>query len=112
LYGAAEFKDTAVNRLVSHLSWSKLATLGLILSACALGGCGRKGPLDLPPGAALTPAQEQAGGTDSQQQYRSQTSSGSSADETLFAPGGSTQRNQMAAPRGPKRRIILDPLLD
>lgn len=110
MYGAAEFKDTAVNRLVSHVSWSKLATLGLILSAFALGGCGRKGPLDLPPGAALAPSQTQVEGSNTQT-YRSQASPGSSADETLFAPNGS-QRGQMAAPRGEKKRFILDPILD
>ncbi|EKS30847.1 Predicted small periplasmic lipoprotein [Afipia felis] len=105
-----EFKDTTVNRLVSHVSWSKLATLGLILSACALGGCGRKGPLDLPPGAALTPSQTQVEGSDAQT-YRSQSSSGSSADEGLFAPTG-TQGKQMTAPRGEKKPFILDPILD
>ena len=102
-----EFKDTAVNRFVSHVSWSKLAALGLILSACALGGCGRKGPLDLPPGATLSPAT--AEGTS--QTDRSPSSSGSSADEGLFAPAGSQSR-QMVAPRGAKKRIILDPILD
>ncbi len=106
-----EFKDTAVNRFVSHVSWSKLAALGLILSACALGGCGRKGPLDLPPGAALTPSQNQVEGSNTQT-YRSPTSPGSSADETLFAPSGSQNGKQMVAPRGEKKRIILDPILD
>jgi predicted small lipoprotein YifL len=101
-----EFKDTAVNRFVSHVSWSKLATLGLILSACALGGCGRKGPLDLPPGATLSPATAEG----ASETYRSQ-SSGSAADESLFAPAGSQSR-QMVAPRGAKKRIILDPILD
>jgi predicted small lipoprotein YifL len=109
LYGAAEFKDTAVNRFASHVSWSKLATLGLILSACALGGCGRKGPLDLPPGATLTPSQAQVEGNS--QTYRSQAAPGSSADGTLFAPAGG-QSKQMVAPRGEKKRIILDPILD
>lgn len=102
-----EFKDTAVNRFVSHVSWSKLAALGLILSACALGGCGRKGPLDLPPGATLSPATAEG----ASENYRSQSSSGSAADESLFAPAGSQSR-QMVAPRGPKKRIILDPILD
>lgn len=111
MYGAAEFKDTAVNRLVSHASWSKLAAFGLILSACALAGCGRKGPLDLPPGAALTPSHTQVEGSNDAQTYRSQSSSGSAADEGLFAPAGS-QGRQMVAPRGEKKRIILDPILD
>ena len=102
-----EFKDTAVNRFVSHVSWSKLAALGLILSACALGGCGRKGPLDPPPGATLAPATEEG----APQAYRSQPSSGSAADEGLFAPAGSQSR-QMVAPRGAKKSFILDPILD
>lgn len=100
-----------MNRLVSHISWSKLAAVGLILSACALGGCGRKGPLDLPPGAALTPSQAQVESGEAQT-YRSQASPGSSADETLFAPSGSQGGRQMVAPRGEKKRIILDPILD
>jgi len=108
LYGAAEFKDTAVNRFASHVSWSKLAALGLILSACALGGCGRKGPLDLPPGATLAPAATAEGGS---QTYRSQASSAASPESTLFAPGG-VEGKQMRAPRGEKKRIILDPILD
>jgi predicted small lipoprotein YifL len=107
LYGAAEFRDSVVNRSAAHLSLQKLLTIGLILSACALGGCGRKGPLDLPPGSAAVPnapavTSEQSG----DQNYRS-----NSADPNLFG-GPATDQQQVSAPRGVKKRIPLDAILD
>ena len=97
-----------MNSLVSQLSWSKLAAVGLIVSAFALGGCGRKGPLDLPPNAAVSPAAEEG----TSQPYRTRAAPSTSADETLFAPGGSSNGRQIIAPRGEKKRIFLDPLLE
>jgi predicted small lipoprotein YifL len=111
LYGAAEFKDNIVNRSASPVSLSKLAAIGLILSACTLGGCGRKGPLDLPPNAAM-PAGSQVtteqGGT---QTYRSQNEGSNAADPGMF--GGAADGNaQVVAPQGQKKRIPLDAILD
>ena len=66
----------------------------------ALGGCGRKGPLDLPPTAqhpvAATPAEAEA------QAQASQPS--------LFNPNYGTDAAPAAA-KGQKKPFILDPLL-
>ena len=51
MYGAAELGIVAVNRTSGPVSagWTLIAVAALAL---ALAGCGRKGPLDLPPTAA------------------------------------------------------------
>jgi predicted small lipoprotein YifL len=67
----------------------------ILLSATvlALGGCGRKGTLDLPPNASPQPIAAQ----DVPKPY-------------LATPGGGASVPKAA--RGVKRPIILDPLLD
>jgi len=68
-----------------------LALVGVLAAALALGGCGRKGPLDPPPGARLTePAP-----------------AGPPAAPYEVGPDG-----QPLAPVGPKKRIFLDWLID
>jgi predicted small lipoprotein YifL len=85
---------------VPHCRNLWLARLGIVAGVAAalmLSACGRKGPLDPPPLAAApaaTPAQPgqpeaEAGG------------------EVSYGPNG-----QPIAPRGPRKRIILDTLLD
>lgn len=82
---------------------AKLALFGAAALLIALGGCGRKGPLDLPPTASNPPPQ---------------------AGPTAQAPGSPTGTNPLglldpnpqeqapqAAP-GRRKRIILDPILD
>jgi predicted small lipoprotein YifL len=74
----------------------------ILLSAAvlALGGCGRKGPLDLPPTAqhpvAATPAEAEAQAQPSQ--------------PNLFNPSSGTEATP-ATPKGQKKPFILDPLL-
>jgi predicted small lipoprotein YifL len=85
----------------------RLALAGALAASFALAGCGRKGPLDPPPGASLdgaTPAQ----------------------DRTLMSPvgvapiGGATAHDNPGvdangrpqAPKGPDKRIFLDGLLN
>ncbi len=51
MYGAARFGDIAVNCISSPLS-SRWTVILLAAAALALAGCGRKGPLDLPPSAS------------------------------------------------------------
>jgi len=84
-----------------------MTAVTLIALACALAGCGRKGNLDLPPSAsnyqaapgpqddkntvAVEPAATAQGNV-----YQTDTN----ADKTVYAP------------KGPKKRIILDPILD
>jgi predicted small lipoprotein YifL len=72
-----------VNRPIAR-PLRKLATLGLLAIALALGACGLKGPLDPPPAAATSP---QAG------------------LETQGTPPPGTQTP-------PRKRIFLDALLD
>ena len=64
------------------------------------GGCGRKGPLDLPPTA--TPQSSAAAQADTEAERASKPS--------VFNPTYGTEAAP-AAPKGPKKSFILDPLL-
>jgi predicted small lipoprotein YifL len=68
--------------------------------ALALAGCGRKGPLDLPPTASGQPVVEQ-GDTDEERE---------AAKGTVFDPSYGTNAAPKAA-KGSKKSFILDPLL-
>lgn len=81
---------------------AKLALLGAAALLIALGGCGRKGPLDLPPTASNPPPQA---GTTAQAPGAPGTN-----PLGLLDPNAPEQAPQ-AAP-GRKKRIILDPILD
>jgi predicted small lipoprotein YifL len=50
-YGPASIEEPFVIPR-SNRSFSRLALLGALAAALALAACGRKGPLDAPPGAA------------------------------------------------------------
>ncbi|MDO9561336.1 MAG: lipoprotein [Bradyrhizobium sp.] len=92
-----------MNRKLNPTS-SGWAIIVLSAAVLALGGCGRKGGLDLPPNAA------------------SQASSAASPDDTdveveraaqgAFNPSSGTTDPSATAPRGRKRSFVLDPLLD
>ena len=69
--------------------------------ALALAGCGRKGPLDLPPTASAPTASVAPGPTDDAQ---------AAAKPSLFDPSYGTNAAP-AAPRGKKQPFVLDPLL-
>jgi predicted small lipoprotein YifL len=73
-----------------------VAVIGLV--AIALAGCGRKGPLDLPPGAAVD---------SSTSLPQDSTTSPSLLGSMTGAPGA-----KPAAPAGPNKRIPLDALLN
>ena len=64
----------------------------------ALGGCGRKGPLDLPPNAAGS----QATATDTEAEQ--------AAKPSVFNPNYGS--DTPTAPKGRKKAFALDPLLD
>jgi predicted small lipoprotein YifL len=81
---------------------AKLALFGAAALLIALGGCGRKGPLDLPPTASNLPPQA---GTTVQA-----PSSPTNNPLGLLDPNPQEQGAQ-AAP-GRKKRIIIDPILD
>ncbi len=73
------------------------AILGALAATLALSGCGRKGPLDPPP--ASSQAQGQAGSGEAAGQ------SGAQAIE--YGPDG-----RMLAPRGQKKKLPADWLID
>jgi predicted small lipoprotein YifL len=92
-----------VNRISRPLS-PKWAAVLIAVSVLTLSGCGRKGPLDLPPTASNVPGPA-AGGpapTDTAQQQASTPS--------VFNPSYGSNAPP-AAPKGEKKSFILDPLL-
>jgi predicted small lipoprotein YifL len=99
LYGAAEFGDIAV---ISVSSPSRWAVIVLATAVLALAGCGRKGPLDLPPNAAQ-PTAATAPAVDADEERAA--SKGSVFDPSYGADAGPK------ATKGSKRSFILDPLL-
>ena len=96
LYGAARIGDFVVisNYRPSSSGW---AIILLSVTALALGGCGRKGGLDLPPNA---PPQASA--------------TSDTETERVPQPGVSnpTYEAGPSAPKGGKKKFVLDPLLD
>ena len=68
----------------------------------ALGGCGRKGPLDLPPTASSAAATATAA-TDTEAEQ--------AAKPGVFNPTYGSDAGP-AAPKGRKKAFVLDPLLD
>jgi predicted small lipoprotein YifL len=76
-------------------SYLRLALIGVVAASLALSACGRKGPLDPPPGASLTG--DKAAPADSK------------SASTHLRTGS---RGQPIAPRGPNKRIPLDALLN
>jgi predicted small lipoprotein YifL len=100
LYGAARFGDIVV---ISQLrpTASGWAVIVLSVAALALGGCGRKGALDLPPNAgpqASAPAVNE-----------SEARAANQPGNALF---NSNVDSAPAAAKGSKKSFILDPLLD
>jgi predicted small lipoprotein YifL len=88
---------TGLNRSVA----ARLALLGAAVLLIALGGCGRKAGLDLPPTAAAPP----------QQQGATAQAQGSPLNP-LGLLDTTPQDEQPSAAKGRKKRIILDPILD
>jgi predicted small lipoprotein YifL len=99
------YKERTLNRIRDR-RFLRLALIGALTASLGLAACGRKGPLDLPPGGSL------AG--DSQ-------ASASAASSPLASPiGGQVKDNNPGvgpdgkpqAPKGPDKRIPLDVLLN
>ena len=76
----------------------------ILLSAAvlALGGCGRKGPLDLPPTASSQPPPAAA---------HVDTEADQASKPSVFNPSYGADAAPTAG-RGPKRSFVLDPLLN
>ena len=99
LYGAPRIGDFAVisNYRPSSSGW---AIILLSVTALALGGCGRKGGLDLPPNAASA-----------QTPVTSDTETERAAQPGVFNSTYGTDAGP-SAPKGAKKKFVLDPLLD
>jgi predicted small lipoprotein YifL len=100
LYGAARIGDFVVtsNYRLTPSGWA-LILVGV--AALALGGCGRKGPLDLPPSAAQSStATVPPGDTEAER----------AAQPSVFNPTYGSDSSP-AASKGSKKSFILDPLL-
>jgi predicted small lipoprotein YifL len=89
-----------VNRICSPVS-SRWALILLAAATLALAGCGRKGPLDLPPNASTPAIASSQTDTEAQRE---------ASKPTLFDPSYGTEAAP-AAPKGTKKSFILDPLL-
>jgi predicted small lipoprotein YifL len=100
LYGAARFGDIVV---ISKLrpTASGWAVVLLSVAALSLAGCGRKGPLDLPPSASG--ANAAAAATDTEAENASKPS--------VFNPNYGVDQPPAAA-KGTRKPFILDPILD
>jgi predicted small lipoprotein YifL len=102
LYGAARIEDRDVtsNDRLNHRRWA-LILLGT--AALALSGCGRKGPLDLPPTASgqqpLAAVQPDPAATEQ------------ASKPSLFNSNYGSDQLPVAG-KGPKRPFVLDPLLN
>lgn len=91
------------SRHVCNPGW---AVAALALAALALGGCGRKGPLDLPPSALAAPAVSTAPVASVAPVANDELDSGPSP---IFQV--SPDEPPIAATKGRKKTFILDPLL-
>lgn len=83
----------------SDRTFTRLALIGAALAALTLAGCGRKGPLDPPPGAQVAEPVAAAPVT---------------PEPLVAVPGQPTDSsvNRSVAPVGPNKRIFLDGLLN
>ena len=78
----------------------------VVLAAVCLSGCGRKGPLDLPPSAATPPAPAASSANPS-----ATPSPAPASPQETAAKGGFDSHGNPVAPPGEKKSFILDPLL-
>ena len=85
------------------------AIIVLSLSALALAGCGRKGPLDPPPGASATgePVPQSGGGLLTPMTSPIGSGGTTSSGEASIGPDG-----RPVTPKGRDRPFILDGLLN
>jgi predicted small lipoprotein YifL len=102
LYGARRSGDLVVTSKFRPAG-SGWAIIVLSLTALALAGCGRKGPLDLPPTAASASTANIAAPTDTETEGQRTPS--------VFNPTYGSEAPPAAA-AGHKRPFVLDPLLD
>jgi predicted small lipoprotein YifL len=100
LYGAARIGDFVVNRNYrpTYRGWAVILLSATVL---ALGGCGRKGGLDLPPGAPPQATAAAQANADHEP---------AASQPSVFNPSYGAD-GMPATPKGTKRSFPLDPLL-
>ena len=92
----------------SNFDFARLALICVLTAALGLAGCGRKGPLDPPPGASIEGVpQANMPGLMSDKGRASPIGGQASDGHPGVGPDG-----QPLAPKGPEKRIFLDPLLN
>lgn len=84
----------------------RLAVIVALALALGLAGCGRKGPLDPPPGASLE------GVAQAQTSEMSSNGIAPIGGKTVDGNSGVGPDGQPQAPNGPQKRIPLDVLLN
>ena len=96
---------------MSHISerpFLRLALIGALAASLGLTACGRKGPLDPPPGASIDGVPQANMPGLMSDKGRSTPIGGYSSDgHPGVGPDG-----QPLAPKGPEKKIFLDPLLN
>ena len=95
-------------------SLSRLAVIGALAMAFVLAGCGRKGPLDPPPGYTERRVQEQV---ELQQQYQQQQQQQQLQPPSQWGLFGLDQTVEEEhglppQPKGPRKGFLLDWLLN
>lgn len=84
----------------------RLVLMGALAAALAVGGCGRKGPLDAPPGGAAAVSQTGQATTGPEQTSQSSQQSSQSGVIDRGGPSG------LPRVKGEDKRIPLDVLLN
>lgn len=88
-------------------TFPRLALIGALIASLGLAACGRKGPLDLPPGGSLAGEPQASVPARTSGPMVSPIGGQAKDDNPGVGPDGRPQ-----APKGPNKRIFLDGLLD
>jgi predicted small lipoprotein YifL len=91
--------------LYSERPFLRVAMIGALVASLGLAACGRKGPLDPPPSAA-------AAGETQPAQNNSPSLLNPVAVQPLGGGGNRGDYNAMETPKGEKKSIFLDKLLN
>ena len=91
---------------MSTVRFLRLALIGALVASLGLAACGRKGPLDPPPGASLA-GEQQANPNPMSNPIASPIGGQSKDDNPALGPDGLP-----LSPKGPKKHIPLDDLLN
>ena len=87
------------------LRFTRIAVIGALAATFAVAGCGRRGPLDPPPGAAVSQPAQATG--QSQRGFNPMATS-----EAPAAPAAFDSEGRPVASKGVKRPLPMDWLID